>query len=162
MSSKVDLENRLVAHLADDTAVSPSRLASDWGVHVHTVYRDIRKGNLQAFRLPNGCLAIPIEAARSYGVPIIPQPVPPRPPTPVEVWRRTELAEAFTRAHGRCQLCGEPVDLAVQSGRTQATLDHILPQARGGGHHRENLQLAHRGCNSRKRDSESFTPASAH
>ena len=61
-----------------------------------------------------------------------------------------ELVAAYRRLGGRCGLCGEPVDLAIKRGPTQATLDHIVPQSLGGGCERSNLQLAHRGCNSRK------------
>lgn len=49
--------------------LSPSRLASDWGVHVNTVYRDIRKGALKAFRLPSGRFRIRRDDALRYGRP---------------------------------------------------------------------------------------------
>lgn len=49
--------------------VSPSRLASFWGVHPNTIYRDIRKGALRAFRLPGGQLRISRSDARRYGRP---------------------------------------------------------------------------------------------
>jgi IS30 family transposase len=49
--------------------VSPSRLASFWGVHPNTIYRDIRKGALRAFRLPSGQLRISRKDARQYGRP---------------------------------------------------------------------------------------------
>jgi hypothetical protein len=134
----------------DKPSVSPSRLARRWGVHVNTVYRDIRKGALRAFRMPGGQLAIQADDAERYGTPVVPSPLPPSLPDDVAIWRRTEIAAAAERSGGLCMLCGEPVDLTVQSGRSQPTLDHILPQSKGGGHERENLQLAHRGCNSKK------------
>lgn len=63
----------------------------------------------------------------------------------------TELQAAFERAGGKCQICGDPVDLDLQTPkRLKATLDHIVPVSRGGGDERANLQLAHFGCNSRK------------
>jgi len=49
---------------------SPSRLANYWGVHVDTIYRDIRKGALKAFRLPSGQLRINLGDARRYGRPL--------------------------------------------------------------------------------------------
>ncbi len=72
MSGKPALQNRFVTHVEpeSDSVVSPSRLASDWGVHVNTVYRDIRKGALRAFRLPSGRVRIRREDARRYGRPI--------------------------------------------------------------------------------------------
>lgn len=50
----------------------------------------------------------------------------------------------YERDGGICQLCGEPVDRSV------ATIDHIIPFARGGTHEPANVQLAHGPCNSRK------------
>lgn len=50
-------------------AVSPSRLAREWDVHVDTVYRDIRKGALPAFQLPSGRIRIRRDDARRYGRP---------------------------------------------------------------------------------------------
>lgn len=55
---------------ADEPAVSPSRLAREWDVHVDTVYRDIRKGALPALRLPSGRIRIRRDDARRYGRPI--------------------------------------------------------------------------------------------
>lgn len=52
-----------------------------------------------------------------------------------------------------CQLCDLPVDPATPTlDPLGATLDHIHPVSRGGPHVESNLQLAHRGCNSRKQD----------
>lgn len=50
--------------------VSPGRLASYWGVSVDTVYRDIAKGALRAYRLPGGTIRIRTSDARRYGRPI--------------------------------------------------------------------------------------------
>lgn len=50
--------------------------------------------------------------------------------------RRTVLA-----AQPACQVCG---------ARTDLTVDHIVPIARGGGHSVRNLQTLCRGCNGRK------------
>lgn len=51
-------------------AVTPGQVASYWGVHVNTVYRDIGKGALRAFRLPGGGLRIRRDDARRYGRPV--------------------------------------------------------------------------------------------
>lgn len=53
-----------------DEYVRPSSLAAEWNVHVRTVYRDIRKGALPAFRLPSGSIRIRREDARRYGRPV--------------------------------------------------------------------------------------------
>lgn len=54
-----------------------------------------------------------------------------------------------------CQLCSEPVDRTLDScHRFAATLDHIECQSWAliPDHSPENLRLAHRACNSRRRD----------
>jgi len=53
-----------------EAAISPSALAAKWGVGVQTIYRDIRKGALRAYRLPGGDLRIRIRDARRYGKPV--------------------------------------------------------------------------------------------
>jgi excisionase family DNA binding protein len=61
----------LIRRERDDSAfVSPSRLARHWGVHINTIYRDIRKGALPASRMPGGQFRIRITDARRYGRPI--------------------------------------------------------------------------------------------
>lgn len=57
------------------------------------------------------------------------------------------------RDSGMCQLCFEPVDLdAHWQSDWAATLDHVVPRSLGGGHEVENLRLAHRWCNSVRRN----------
>jgi excisionase family DNA binding protein len=53
-----------------EPAISPAALAAKWGVGVQTIYRDIRKGALRAYRLPGGDLRIRIRDARAYGKPV--------------------------------------------------------------------------------------------
>lgn len=79
MIRNADLQNRAVnpSQLSDRQSgapsgsenVSPSRLADYWGVHVNTVYRDIRKGALPAVRLPSGRIRIRRQDADRYGRP---------------------------------------------------------------------------------------------
>lgn len=45
-----------------------------------------------------------------------------------------------------CGICGEVI------AEVDKTIDHIIPLAKGGMHALENLQMAHRLCNQRKRD----------
>ena len=48
--------------------------------------------------------------------------------------------------NGICALCGNYVELE------QASRDHIIPRAKGGGNGKDNIQLAHKACNNRKGD----------
>lgn len=59
--------------------------------------------------------------------------------------------EIFERDGWLCQICTEEVDgtLAWPHPRS-ASLDHIIPIARGGAHEPSNVQCAHLGCNSSK------------
>lgn len=50
--------------------VSPGQLAAYWGVCVETIYRDIKKGALAAYKLPGGQIRILVEDARRYGRPL--------------------------------------------------------------------------------------------
>jgi len=51
-----------------------------------------------------------------------------------------------------CWLCGKPIDFTITDIRNPLhySRDHVIPRARGGSSSRENLRLAHRGCNSRR------------
>ena len=57
-----------------------------------------------------------------------------------------EMRELFRRSGGVCYLCGKPV-----KGR-EASVDHVTPLAKKGRHSYGNCRLAHRMCNSIKRD----------
>ena len=66
----------------------------------------------------------------------------------------------YRRDGGRCWLCGGPCnyeDYTVRDGVFVAgdwypSVDHVVPLARGGSHSWDNVKLAHRCCNSKKRD----------
>lgn len=59
--------------------------------------------------------------------------------------------EIFTRDAWVCQICCDPVDPLVRwPDPLSASLDHIIPIARGGKHSRANAQCAHLDCNVRK------------
>lgn len=65
-----------------------------------------------------------------------------------EVFTREEI---FDRDEWICQLCRLPVLPEVRSPAPgTASLDHIVPVARGGPHTRANVQLAHLQCNAMK------------
>lgn len=46
-----------------------------------------------------------------------------------------------------CELCGHPI---TQKKKYKLSFDHIIPKSKGGNGDFENLQIAHRGCNSKK------------
>lgn len=62
-----------------------------------------------------------------------------------------EPLAVFERDGWTCHLCGEAIDPEL-SGRARmgATVDHLIPLARGGEHSYANVAAAHRSCNSRK------------
>lgn len=63
----------------------------------------------------------------------------------------TELAE---RDGTSCSLCFAPVDMTLTraDGTMCASVDHVIPWARGGSDDADNLALAHLKCNQTKRD----------
>lgn len=88
-----------------------------------------------------------------------------------EVRRRHKIAKVtvdnditvqglFKRDGGVCQICGKPCrldDYVIANGQKQCgdwypSIDHIVPLAKGGLHSWDNVQLAHRICNSIKGD----------
>ena len=52
----------------------------------------------------------------------------------------------INRAGGRCEYCGEPTNL-IEGDPHQATVDHFVPQSRGGTDELCNLRLACLSCN---------------
>lgn len=62
--------------------------------------------------------------------------------------------QIFKRDKWRCGICGEKVDRKLRHPHMQsASIDHIVPLARGGADAEWNVQCAHLGCNSNKGDS---------
>lgn len=63
------------------------------------------------------------------------------------------LIKLFQRDKGKCALCGDYVNMELSSiDNYYGSIDHIIPRSRGGKHIWDNVQLAHRICNSKKRD----------
>ncbi len=66
----------------------------------------------------------------------------------------------FLRDGGVCSLCGgrcdsedyEMKDGVFIAGNNYPSIDHIIPLSKGGEHSWDNVQLAHRICNTKKRD----------
>lgn len=60
-------------------------------------------------------------------------------------------SKIYQRDKGICQICGHPVDYEKNPEDPMGTtIDHIVPLSKGGRHHPDNCQLAHRRCNSIK------------
>lgn len=59
--------------------------------------------------------------------------------------------EIFNRDNWVCGICGKPVNqYTPYPDEMSASLDHIKPLSKGGTHTKNNVQLAHWGCNRRK------------
>jgi 5-methylcytosine-specific restriction endonuclease McrA len=53
----------------------------------------------------------------------------------------------------KCQICGKKIDMTLSHRHPLSkSYDHILPLSKGGDHSSKNIQLAHFGCNSRKKN----------
>jgi len=71
------------------------------------------------------------------------------------------LERLFKRDSGVCYLCGKQCDWndgvtkegTFVAGNNYPSIDHIVPVAKGGTHTWDNIKLAHRICNTLKRDS---------
>lgn len=66
---------------------------------------------------------------------------------------RINPLDIYERDGWACGICGKQVDPDLQYPHPMsASLDHVIPLARGGTHTFKNVQLAHLGCNQNKRD----------
>jgi 5-methylcytosine-specific restriction endonuclease McrA len=73
---------------------------------------------------------------------------------------RTFHREIAERDNFICHICNEPVDMSLpRTHRFGATVDHVVPLAKGGTDDPENLKLAHWICNTRKSDKLEFANA---
>jgi endogenous inhibitor of DNA gyrase (YacG/DUF329 family) len=62
-------------------------------------------------------------------------------------------ARIFKRDNGMCQICGKKVSVKQKAPHPySASLDHIIPLAKGGTHEPKNVRLVHFICNSIKSD----------
>jgi hypothetical protein len=64
--------------------------------------------------------------------------------------RGIDWASVGERDGWLCHLCGDPVPQYAGNSPQAATVDHIVPIARGGEHVWTNVALAHRECNIRR------------
>lgn len=61
------------------------------------------------------------------------------------------LPRLIKRDKGKCQICGLKVDVEADTNSNEyPSIDHIMAVANGGVHSWDNVQLAHRGCNTSK------------
>ena len=66
----------------------------------------------------------------------------------------------YLRDGGRCYLCGglcdwtdfTEIDGTIICGNRYPSIDHVMPLSKGGLHSWDNVKLAHRICNSLKKD----------
>jgi hypothetical protein len=67
--------------------------------------------------------------------------------------RRAMLERLAHVTKALCGICHEPVNLSIRHPSPKSpSVDHVIPKAKGGTNEFTNLQLAHLGCNSAKRD----------
>lgn len=69
------------------------------------------------------------------------------------------LLEIANRDRYRCHVCGERVRVVGERGPDSLSIDHLVPITRGGAHTRENVALAHLGCNSARRPQKEGAPS---
>ena len=76
---------------------------------------------------------------------------PERDPARAQVFKKNKKIILATQSV--CGICGQPVDKSLKYPNPwSATVDHIIPCAKGGSDDLDNLQLAHRICNRNKSD----------
>ena len=51
-----------------------------------------------------------------------------------------------------CEICKEPINSKNNNSNRVFSIDHIIPQTKGGNGNLENLRVAHRKCNSDRRN----------
>lgn len=60
-----------------------------------------------------------------------------------------QIAELYRKQGGKCYYC----DIyCTKTKERKLTMDHVVPISRGGKHHIDNIRLACKSCNSKKRD----------
>jgi len=75
-----------------------------------------------------------------------------------DVGERLAPLDVHERDGWTCQLCQHPIDRTIAWPDSMSpSIDHIVPLSRGGLHALANVQSAHLGCNSSKRDREAAT-----
>jgi hypothetical protein len=115
------------------------RLCRECGQEFVAPYGDKRRGfcSDECSKRFNGRIDKKIRRARKLRVPT----------------ERIDPRVVFERDSWRCGICRRKVNAKLKSPHPMsASLDHIIPLALGGSHTYDNVQCAHRICNSTKRD----------
>ena len=84
----------------------------------------------------------------------------------ITIDKNITLKKLYRRDKGKCALCGGECDMddykvingAIVCGNDYPSIDHIVPISKGGLHSWDNVQLAHRRCNSIKGNSTINAP----
>lgn len=64
-------------------------------------------------------------------------------------WKRKRCS-ILNRDGNKCWICNEELGEIVPNHDLAPSIDHIIPQSKGGSNEIENLKLAHRKCNSER------------
>lgn len=126
--------------LIKEVLINPSAqvIAEKYGMSIERVCRRCSKLGLKV----NGSSRKWKQRAKFYGC--------------KEIDESITLERLRMRFNDVCQLCGEMVDdtdkTSKHIGIKYPTCDHIIPLSKGGSHTWDNVQLAHMGCNSGKRN----------
>lgn len=67
-------------------------------------------------------------------------------------WEAITPVEVYERDRWVCGICRGPIPKVTDDRELCATLDHVVPLSRGGGHLMSNVQASHWICNSWKSD----------
>lgn len=68
-----------------------------------------------------------------------------------KIYQAIKPLKVYERDEWQCKICGEAIDQHAEPRTTfSASVDHIVPLARGGTHTYSNVQAAHFECNWRK------------
>ena len=66
------------------------------------------------------------------------------------------LRPLYRAQNGLCPYCGHKLSTSLRGMARRATIDHVVPRARGGFAQRGNEVLAHAKCNFAKADREPY------
>ncbi len=78
----------------------------------------------------------------------------------MKVHTKQRLRKIYGRTQGKCHICGKKLawkNYGVKGARGCWSIEHSIPQARGGTHHGNNLYAACMSCNSSKGASSTRT-----
>lgn len=78
---------------------------------------------------------------------------PQKPKYPLPSLQNPEVRETYARRDNwKCHMCGGAIERGETNDALRLSLDHLIPQSKGGGDEPSNIRPAHFGCNSSKGD----------